>query len=234
MQGAAEEAPSERVAAARAFVAFFGAHVVNHFRREEETVFPLLVEADGESRTVLVQALLDHQRMHALTDRLAGELNADAVSSQLLSEIGSLLESHVRLEERRLFPLVEQLAGERLADVAPGPEQESLVVDLGAADGEGPLWGTATGDLNVTILGWYPGSVISEHVNDERDVLIVCLAGSGTIQLGDASHAFAEGQMLIIERGCPRRIEAGPRGLRYLSVHLRRSGLQIASPGLRR
>jgi hypothetical protein len=33
--------------------------VVTHFRREEETVFPLLVEADGENRALLVQALLD-------------------------------------------------------------------------------------------------------------------------------------------------------------------------------
>jgi quercetin dioxygenase-like cupin family protein len=67
-------------------------------------------------------------------------------------------------------------------------------------------------------------------VNDERDVLIVCLAGSWTVRLGEAFHAFAEGQILIIEKGCPRRIEAGPRGLRYLSIHLRRPGLQIASP----
>jgi quercetin dioxygenase-like cupin family protein/hemerythrin superfamily protein len=228
MRGAAQEAPSERAAAARAFVAFFGAHVVTHFRREEEAVFPLLVEADGEHRALLVQALLDHQRLHALADRLADELNADAVSSQLLSETGSLLESHVRLEERRLFPLVEQLAGERLDEVAPA-HADSPVVDLTAGEDEGPLWGTASDDLNVTLLAWHPGSATPEHVNDERDVLVVCLAGSGTVQLCDTLHALAEGQMLIIEKGCPRRIEAGPRGLRYLSIHLRRPGMQIAS-----
>jgi quercetin dioxygenase-like cupin family protein len=83
--------------------------------------------------------------------------------------------------------------------------------------------------LNVTLLAWHPGSATPEHVNHERDVLIF-LAGSGTVQLGDAFHAFAEGQMLIIGKGSPRRVEAGPRGLRYLSVHLRRSGLRIASP----
>ena len=229
LHAAAQEAPSERVAAARAFVAFFSTHMVSHFRREEETVFPLLVEADGEDRALLVQALLDHQRLHALAARLADELDVDAVSSELLNETGSMLESHVRLEERRLFPLVEQLAGARLTKLAPTPDQDSRGVDLDAAEGEGPLWGATSDDLNVTMLSWYPGSATPEHMNEERDVLVVCLAGSGTILLDGAPQTIAEGQALIIEKGCPRQIEAGPCGLRYLSVHLRRPGLQIAS-----
>lgn len=229
LQAAARNTPPERVAAARAFVAFFSTHMVSHFRREEETVFPLLVEADGEDRALLVQALLDHQRLHALGARLADELDADAVSSELMNETGSLLESHVRLEERRLFPLIEQLAGERLDQVDPPLERDSPVVEPDAAEGEGPLWGAASDDLNVTMLSWYPGSATPEHMNEERDVLVVCLAGSGTILLDGVPHTIAEGQILIIEKGCPRQIEVGPRGLRYLSVHLRRPGLQIAS-----
>jgi hypothetical protein len=67
-------------------------------------------------------------------------------------------------------------------------------------------------------------------VNYECDVLIVCLAGSGTVQLvGNARYPFAAGQMLIIEKSVSRRIEAGRHGLRYLSVHLSRPGLQITS-----
>jgi quercetin dioxygenase-like cupin family protein/hemerythrin-like domain-containing protein len=229
LQAAAQETASERVAPARAFVAFFSTHMVSHFRREEETVFPLLVEGDSEDRALLVEALLDHQQLHALAARLADELETDAVSSEVLDATGSLLESHVRLEERRLFPLVEQLAGERLDQIDLPPQQDSPVVDLDAAEGEGPLWGAASDDLNITMLSWYPGSATPEHVNEDRDVLVLCLAGSGTVVLGGALHTFAEGQMLIIEKGSPRRIEAGPHGLRYLSVHLRRPGLQIAS-----
>ena len=230
MRLAAKGAPSERLAAARGFLSFFDAHMVNHFRREEETVFPLIVDAEGEDRELLVQALLDHQRLHAFAERLAAGLSAEAVSSQLVGETGSLLESHIRLEERQLFPLIEQLAGDRLDHFVLAPEQDSPVVDLGATEGDGPLWGTASDDLNVTMLGWGAGSSTPEHVNGERDVLIVGLAGSGTVQLEDRAYAFGDGQLLIIEKGCPRRIEAGPRGLRYLSVHLRRAGLQIASP----
>jgi mannose-6-phosphate isomerase-like protein (cupin superfamily) len=229
LRRAANGAASERLAAARAFLAFFDTHMVDHFRREEETVFPLIVDGEGEGRELLVQALLDHQRLHAFAERLAEGLGARAVSSQLLDETGSLLESHVRLEERKLFPLIEQLAGDRLDRLTLSPEQESPVLDLGGRQGDGPLWGTASDDLNVTLLAWAPGSATPEHVNGERDVLIVGLAGSGTVQLGDRAYAFGDGQVLIIEKGCPRRIEAGPRGLRYLSVHLRRPGLQIAS-----
>jgi hypothetical protein len=69
--------------------------MVPHFRHEE-TVFPLLVEADGDGRALLVHALLDRQRLHALASRLIGELAAGALSPMLLSETGALLEAHVR------------------------------------------------------------------------------------------------------------------------------------------
>jgi hemerythrin-like domain-containing protein len=122
LRRAARSAPSERLAAARAFVAFVGGHMVDHFRREEEIFFPLIAEAAGEDRELLVQAMLEHQRLHALAGRLADGLEAGTVGSQLLGETGSLLQSHVRLEERRLFPLIEQLAGERLDRVSATPE----------------------------------------------------------------------------------------------------------------
>ena len=136
MRRAAAGAPSDRVAAARSFVSFFDLQMVDHFRREEESVFPLIVDADGENRQLLVQALLDHQRLRAFARRLADELGAGPVGARLLSETACLLESHVRLEERRLFPLVEQFAGDRLDRVTPMPEQESPG-RLGATEGEG-------------------------------------------------------------------------------------------------
>lgn len=136
MRRAAGGAASDRLAAARTFVAFFDVHMVDHFRREEETVFPLIAEADGENRKLLVQALLDHQRLRAFANRLADELGTGVVGAQLLGETASLVESHVRLEERRLFPLVEQLAGDRLDRVNRVPKPGSSV-GLGASEGEG-------------------------------------------------------------------------------------------------
>ena len=58
-------------AASAAFLRFFADESVRHFRDEEECLFPLVADAD-EARPLLVRALLDHQRLHALAARLAG------------------------------------------------------------------------------------------------------------------------------------------------------------------
>jgi hypothetical protein len=38
--------------------------------------------------------------------------------------------------------------------------------------------GTESEELNATLLYWRAGEGPAEHVNDERDVLVVVLAGS--------------------------------------------------------
>jgi quercetin dioxygenase-like cupin family protein len=93
----------------------------------------------------------------------------------------------------------------------------------------GPLWGAASEDLNATLLAWPPGSGPAEHVNQERDVLLVVLAGSATVTVDGEDRLLDAGEAIIIEKGRTRRIAAGPDGARYLSVHTRRGPLQIAS-----
>jgi hypothetical protein len=56
----------ESAAVATASLRFFAGETVEHFREEEELLFPLVVDFD-EARELLVQALLEHQRLHALT-----------------------------------------------------------------------------------------------------------------------------------------------------------------------
>ena len=100
-------------------------------------------------------------------------------------------------------------------------------VDLSALEGEGPLWGMASADLNATLLAWPAGHEVAEHVNESLDVLLVVLGGSGTVRVNGNAHAIAPGQVLLIEKGATRSIAAGDAGLRYLSVHRRRGPLQI-------
>jgi iron-sulfur cluster repair protein YtfE (RIC family) len=95
-------------AVARAFLRFFAEETVAHFRDEEELLFPLLAESE-EAREPLVRALLEHQRIHALVGRLSGQVEAGAPETELMSELGEVLEAHIRFEERQLFPLVERL-----------------------------------------------------------------------------------------------------------------------------
>lgn len=101
------------------------------------------------------------------------------------------------------------------------------IVDLLAGSGRGPLWGDATEDLNVTLLAWPPGEGPAEHVNDERDVVIVVAAGTGLVVLDGVSHHVRSGHVVVVPRGASRALQAGPDGIRYLSVHRRRGGLQI-------
>jgi mannose-6-phosphate isomerase-like protein (cupin superfamily) len=112
--------------------------------------------------------------------------------------------------------------------VAPDDRHDSAgVVDLMRGAGVGPLWGMASTDLNATLLAWPPGHEIAEHVNAELDVLIIVLSGQGIVAVDGRRHELTAGSALLVACGTSRCIEAGPGGLRYLSVHRRRGPLQI-------
>jgi quercetin dioxygenase-like cupin family protein len=102
------------------------------------------------------------------------------------------------------------------------------VVHLLAPSGSGPLWGTASDDLNATLLAWPAGAGTPEHVNDERDVLVVVIEGGGSLEVDGEELAVGAGDAVLVPKGSRRRASAGSGGIRYLSVHLRRGGLQIA------
>ena len=217
-----DDAELERVAGR--FRRAFAGEVSRHFRDEEELLFPLLGEVEPPPEP-LVRATTQHARIRALVQRLPDRPAA--------AELGALLEEHVRLEERELFDLIQRaVPDERLAELhLPERNATDPVVDLLAGDGEGPLWGTASADLNATLLAWPAGAGTPEHVNAERDVLVVGVAGSGTLTVDGEAHACGAGTATLVAKGSTRRIEAGAAGIRYLTVHLRRGGLSIAPRG---
>ncbi len=102
-------------------------------------------------------------------------------------------------------------------------------VELDLLQGTGPLWGMASEDLNATLLGWKADEGVDEHSNPERDVLIVVLDGSALVIVDGNRHLLHGHDALLVPKGARRRITAGADGARYLSVHLRRGPLQIAS-----
>jgi mannose-6-phosphate isomerase-like protein (cupin superfamily) len=219
---------SEAVAAA--FVGFFSQESVRHFRDEEELFFPALVESD-EAREPLIRALLEHQRLHALVGRLAGQLEGRAADPMLMRELAELLEEHIRFEERQLFPLLEQVmptTPPQRPFAGAGGEAGARAVDLHAPRGKGPVWGADSDDLNATLLVWGAGGGTPRHVNDERDVLIIVLSGSAAVAVGDRIEPVIAGQALLIAKGESREITAGPEGVRYISVHRRRPPLRIS------
>jgi hypothetical protein len=87
---------------------------------------------------------------------------------------------------------------------------------------------TASDELNVTLLSWNACTGPPEHVNEDRDALVVVLDGSATVRIDDEEYELAPGETTIVAKGRKRRITAGRDGVRYLSVHRHRPPLQIA------
>ena len=211
--GAGEEA---RAAAAERFRAHFAREMVRHFREEEELVFPLLPLQPPE----LDRVLAEHQRVRALARRLRDE----GPAAETVAELGALLEEHIRLEERKVFELVQDAVPEpTLAELRLAPRE-------GEPSGRGPVWGLATDDLNATLLWWPPGEGPAEHVNDARDVLYVVVDGSATLTVDGEPRELRAGEAAIVEKGGARALAAGEEGVRYVTCHLRRGGLQIRRP----
>jgi quercetin dioxygenase-like cupin family protein len=213
--------------AAEAFLRFFTDVTVRHFREEEELLFPSVVDCEG-ARELLVQALLEHQRLHALAARMQQQLAGGDSLVGVMRQLGELLEAHVRLEERRLFPVIEQRLQEAvLTEIEQGGGHDPE--EAGRLQGSGPVWGVASDDLNATLLCWKAGGGPPEHVNEERDVLVVVLDGSAILRIDGEERQLERGETVIIAKGQARRLTAGPDGVRYLSVHRRRPPLQIGS-----
>lgn len=119
-----EEHPVGKTAVA--FLDFWQRDTSTHFRKEEEVLLPVMVRyGEDISREPLIEMLLQHARIRGLVMRLGDEVANGDPSPETLREIGSLLEEHIRLEERVVFPLVEEsLPAEALAEVAARLEGE--------------------------------------------------------------------------------------------------------------
>ena len=91
----------------------------------------------------------------------------------------------------------------------------------------GPVWGAASTDLNATLLEWPAGQGPAEHVNARLDVLYVVVAGSATLTVEGEPRELAAGEATIVDKGARRALVAGPDGVRYLTAHVRRGGLEI-------
>jgi hemerythrin-like domain-containing protein len=105
---AAEARPEERLAAASAYVDAFFTETVEHFRREEEILFPLYLRHAG-STPVLERILREHMELHGLVRALRAEAAAGDIPPETLRTVGELLHDHVRVEERELFEEIERI-----------------------------------------------------------------------------------------------------------------------------
>ncbi|TAM84075.1 MAG: procyclic form-specific polypeptide B-alpha, partial [Jatrophihabitans sp.] len=101
-----------------------------------------------------------------------------------------------------------------------------------ATAGSGAVWSLSGADrqLDSNIVRLAPGGRIDEHLGPDLDVLVLVLAGSGTVTTAAEPLPLAPGTLVLLPRRSRRAIDAGPDGLAYLTVHRRRPALTIA-PG---
>jgi quercetin dioxygenase-like cupin family protein len=111
--------------------------------------------------------------------------------------------------------------------------REQRSVNLGeiagsAAGREGVVWTLAgSGDLNTNLVRFEAGGGVGEHVNDEVDVLIVGVSGSGLVGVEGEEHPVSGGIVVFVPKGTRRSTRATSEDFAYLSVHRGRGPLQI-------
>jgi hypothetical protein len=88
--GAAGAGPQQRLAVASAYLDAFFTETVEHFRREEEILFPLSVRQAG-STPVLERILREHMELHGLVRALRAGAAAGEITPEALRTLGDLL-----------------------------------------------------------------------------------------------------------------------------------------------
>ena len=93
---------------AQEFLSLYSRELDSHFRAEEEILFPQMRMRVPDSCQLIDQLVRDHETIRRAVPQLEGETGL----GRLIFDLGDLLERHIRREERELFPLFEQHAGE--------------------------------------------------------------------------------------------------------------------------
>lgn len=98
---------------------------------------------------------------------------------------------------------------------------------------EGTVWSLDGGDPSANLVRFAVGGGVGEHVNDEVDVLVVGVAGTGMVGVDGEEHALSAGVLVFVPKVTRRWIRSASDDFAYLSVHRRRGGLRVGRRGQR-
>jgi hemerythrin-like domain-containing protein len=96
---------ADALAAASRFVGFLARHELVHFALEESLLLPAMPD-EPRAQALTQRMLEDHEYLRLAARRLDDALQP--ASPEYLHELGRRLRSHVQMEERELFPYIEQ------------------------------------------------------------------------------------------------------------------------------
>ena len=107
-----KRARQETAADARTiFLDFYEREGSRHFRAEEELLLPAFARHTRVDDPLIVRVLTEHVDLRGRGQDLERSADPDPAT---LCELGERLESHIRFEEKTLFPQIESLAGPEL------------------------------------------------------------------------------------------------------------------------
>ncbi|MGW0136350.1 cupin domain-containing protein [Streptomyces sp. NPDC003299] len=128
----------------------------------------------------------------------------------------------------------EEAAGRTEQPAVPRPlcDVRALAVP-GAAPGVTWKLAESGRQLDANVVHLPPGERVDTHVEPDLDVLLLVVAGDGTVTSAGTDEPVAEGTLVWLPRGSSRSLAAGSGGLHCLTVHRRRPGMQIGrrAPG---
>ncbi|MGX1135562.1 quercetin dioxygenase-like cupin family protein [Streptomyces glaucescens] len=121
-------------------------------------------------------------------------------------------------------------ADDRERFAAEGPRVLCDVEALSAAGSapSGALWRLAEPgrQLDANLVRIPPEGGVATHVEPELDVLVLVVAGDGTLGT-EPPQPLTAGSLVWLPHGSARSLTAGQNGLSYVTVHRRRPGMQI-------
>ncbi len=88
-------------------VRFFRKSLTPHFAAEADILFPAIRAMQPQASALLDQLIQEHTAMRELVDHIDRQPPAGPRLRELLASFGTLLEQHIRCEERELFPVYE-------------------------------------------------------------------------------------------------------------------------------
>ncbi|MFC3039695.1 hemerythrin domain-containing protein [Virgibacillus xinjiangensis] len=88
-----------------------------HFRDEEEILLPVYAQHDSVERQEISEMLMEHVIIRSHIQQI---LASEEDPTSLMNHLGQLLETHIRKEERVIFPMIEKaLPEEELKRMEP-------------------------------------------------------------------------------------------------------------------
>ncbi|WSF14647.1 cupin domain-containing protein [Streptomyces sp. NBC_01353] len=117
------------------------------------------------------------------------------------------------------------------ADGGPVPRVlfETAMLDALDPATTGAVWRLAEPgrQVDANVVRIPPERAVEPHIEPDLDVLLLVVAGEGTLVTSEGTCPLSEGSLVWLPHGSTRGLVAGERGMAYLTVHRRRPGMRI-------